>query len=317
MKRYAYLTVWFLLVATALHPSSAAQRSSTRQTRAVAFPAKPGFYIQFSMCHACTYYGWQKDTVSALGKAGVQAFVSDDPGSGYHDTEQPYLPLQSLRLRGVVGSRRVAEDWVTPVYAGPFDTEEAARQVFSQLASILKSALDESDKRGAQVGSEPYSRQFRDCSGNHCALAGYSVQLVSVASVSAQPRRTQDAELNIGTLEENATYYEAVDWCSFKSPSISSKADIFFINADEDPYRLWLNINGRITALKLVSSTFKSVPRLRLGSSYTETYRSGDITAHITYVVIKKYAEGTAHNARVVVTKGNRSKTVKTVGECG
>jgi hypothetical protein len=148
MKRYAYLTVWFLLIATALLPSSAAQRSSARQTRPTAFPAKPGFYIQVSMCHACTYYGWQKDNVSALDKSGVQALVSDDPGSGYHDTEQPYLALQFLRLRGVVGSGRVTEDWFTPVYAGPFDSEEAAKQVFSQLVSILKSALDESDKRG-------------------------------------------------------------------------------------------------------------------------------------------------------------------------
>lgn len=314
MKRHSYLTVWFLLVTTALHASSAPQRS-TRQTRPTALPAKPGFYIQFSMCHACTYYGWQKDTASALGEAGVQAFASDDPGSGYHETKQPFLALRSLRLRGVVGSGRVTEDWFTPVYAGPFDSEETARLAFSQLPSILKSALDESDKRGAQVGSESYSRQFRDCSGNHCALAGYFVQLVSVTSVFVPPQQTQNAEITIGTLPEQAEFYEAENWCNFKSPTANSKANIFFVNQAEDPYVLWLNINGRVTSLKLVSSTH--VRGLKIGSSYTETYRAREVTARITYVITKKFAEGTAHVATVTVTKGNRSKTVKTVGECG
>lgn len=318
MKRYAYLTVWFLLVATALHLSSAAQRRGTTQRRPSAFPAKPGFYIQFSMCHACTYYGWQKDTVSALGKAGVQAFASDDPGSGYHNTEQPYLALQSLRLRGVVGSQRVTEDWFTPLYAGPFDSEVAARQVFAQLASILRSALDESDKRGAQVGSEPYSRPLRDCSGNHCTLAGYSVQLVSVAGASAQLGPVQDTELNIGILDEKANIYDnVIDWCYFKSPSSQSKANIFFVNLDETPNIFWLNIDGRLTALKLVGSSRRNLQRLTKGSSYTERYRSGDISAFITYVVVRKYPEGAAYTATVVVTRGNRSKTVKTACECG
>lgn len=315
MKRYAYLIVWFLLVGAPLDPSSVAQRSSARQTRPTAFPAKPGFYIQFSMCHACTYSGWQKDTVSALGNAGIQALVSDDTGSGYHDTEQPYLALQSLQLRAVVGSQRITEDWFTPLYAGPFDSEEGARQVFSQLQSILKSALDESDRRGAQVGSEPYSREFRDCSGNHCALAGYSVRLVSVTSASAQPRRLVDPELNIGTLPEKAEFYETPNWCFFRRPSATPTTYIFFINQYEDPFTLRLKLDGSVRVLKLVSSTH--VRGLKKGSSYTETYRSGDVTAHITYVVTKQYAEGTAHTATVVVAKGSRSKTVKTVGECG
>jgi hypothetical protein len=275
----------------------------------------PGFYIQFSMCHACTYYGWQKDTVSALRKAGVQAFASDDPGSGYHATEQPFLALRSLRLREVVGSGRVTEDWFTPVYAGPFNSEEAARLVFSQLPSILKSALDESDRRGAQVGSESYSRQFRDCSGNHCALAGYSVQLVSIASVSVPPQQTQNAELNIGTLPEKAEFYETPNWCFFRSPSARPTTYIFFINQYEDPFTLRLNIDGSVRALKLLSSTH--VRGLKKGSSYTETFRSGDITARITYVITKIFAEGTAHAATVIVRKGNSSKTIKTVGECG
>jgi hypothetical protein len=138
-------------------------------------------------------------------------------------------------------------------------------------------------------------------------------------SVSAQSRRTQNAELNIGTIDNSDIFDGVVDWCFFKSPSASerSKSYIFFVDLDETPYKFWLNIDGRVTALKFISSTRKNLRRLKKGSSYTERYRSGDITAHITYVIVKKYPEGEAFTATVVVTKGNRSKTVKTVGECG
>lgn len=188
IRRYACcITVCFLLMATTLSQSSAAQRRSTRQVRATAFPAKPGFYIQFAMCHACAYVGWQKDTVSALSKAGVQAFVSDDPASGYgyYDTEQPYSTREGrpLRLRRVVTSRRVTEDWFKSLYAGPFDSEQAARQVFSHLPSTLKPALDAFIKSRAHLRHEEdvqWSRQLTDCSGNHCRLAGYSFELLRV-----------------------------------------------------------------------------------------------------------------------------------------
>ncbi|MEK6284004.1 MAG: hypothetical protein AABN95_26950 [Acidobacteriota bacterium] len=138
-------------------------------------------------------------------------------------------------------------------------------------------------------------------------------------SVSAQSRRTQDAELNIGTINNIEKYSDTPCFCWFKSPSASehSESYIFSVDVNEYPYRVWLNINGRVTALKLVSSTLKNNQRQKKGSSYTETYRSGDITAHITYVVVKEYAEGADYTATVVVTKGNRIKTVKAVGECG
>ncbi len=137
----------------------------------------------------------------------------------------------------------------------------------------------------------------------------------SSAVVSAQSSRTQDVELNIGTLPEKAEFYETPNWCFFRSPSAKPTTYMFWINQYDDPVTFRLNIDGRVRVLKLVSSTH--VRGLKKGSSYTETYRSGDITAHITYVVTKKFAEGTAHTATVVVTKGNRSKTIKTVGECG
>ena len=133
--------------------------------------------------------------------------------------------------------------------------------------------------------------------------------------VSAQSRPTQDAELNIGTLPEKADFYETPNWCFFRSPSAKPTTYMFWINQYDDPVTLRLNIDGSVKALKLVSSTHGR--GLRKGSSYTETFRSGGITARITYVITKIFAEGTAHTATVVVTKGNRSKTVKTVGECG
>jgi len=43
---------------------------------------------------------------------------------------------------------------------------------------------------------------------------------------------------------------------------------------------------------------------LTKGSTYTERYRFGNITAQVTYVVVKKYPEGAAYTATVVVTKG-------------
>ena len=136
-----------------------------------------------------------------------------------------------------------------------------------------------------------------------------------MATVSAQSLRSQEADLNIGTLPEKAEFYQTPNWCFFRSPSATPTTYIFFVDQYDDPFTLRLNIDGSVRVLKLVSSTH--VRGLKKGSSYTETFRSGDITARITYVVTKKYAEGTAHTATVVVTKGGRSKTVKTVGECG
>lgn len=138
-------------------------------------------------------------------------------------------------------------------------------------------------------------------------------------NVSAPPRRTQDAELNIGTINNIEKYSDGPCFCWFKPPLASKQSEsyIFSVDVNNQPYRVWLNIDGRVTALKLVSSTLKNNQPQKKGSGYTETYRSGDVTARITYVVVRNYPEGADYTATVVVTKGNRVKTVKAVGECG
>jgi hypothetical protein len=134
MKLRGCWLIGLVLIAVLFTLSSGQVRR--RQSRVTASPAKPGFYIQFDMCHACAYGGWQKDAVSALGRAGVQAFVSDDISSHY--TEQSYWTLKSVRLRRVRN-----EGWPTPVYAGPFPSEDSDRQVFYRLPSILNPVFDE------------------------------------------------------------------------------------------------------------------------------------------------------------------------------
>ncbi|HEX3526331.1 MAG TPA: hypothetical protein VH988_04625 [Thermoanaerobaculia bacterium] len=172
MRKFIYCVVGVLLVGI---PSLAHQRAM-KGTMVTNFSAKPGFYIRLDVCHACAYYGWQRDTISAFRKVGIQAFVAEDTASHY--TEQQYWTLPSLLLRKV--SQKKDEDWSVPVYAGPFDFEQAAKQEFSKLASILKPSLDEFDKH--EVGNKPLSRQFTDCTGNQCTLAGYFVQFIKVQS---------------------------------------------------------------------------------------------------------------------------------------
>lgn len=181
MKRILILVALSLFLcstATAQGGGGESRKKAKRIARVVTSPAKAGFYIQFWMCHACAYGSWQKDTISALGRAGIQALVSDDKSSHY--TEQSYWPLRSIRLRNVKN-----EDWPTPVYAGPFPSEDSARQVFSRVPSILNPVFDEIDEQRAAIGDTEYknffSRSFRDCSGNQCDVYGFFVQLVRVS----------------------------------------------------------------------------------------------------------------------------------------
>ena len=174
MKRYACWLVGLLLFVTAFNLSSLAQVRGRKHTRVTTSAAKPGFYIQFEMCHACAYWGWQKDIISAFGRSGSQAFVSDDISSHY--SEQSYWTLRSLRVR-----RGRDEHWSLPVYGGPFETEYSAKRVFSHLPSILNQALDKYDKQRAEIGDTTrWSHQFERCTGNQCQLAGFFIQLVRV-----------------------------------------------------------------------------------------------------------------------------------------
>lgn len=148
------------------------------------------------------------------------------------------------------------------------------------------------------------------------------IALLCVTGSSAQPQRTQDTELKIGTVDNSNFAYLDGCGCYFKSPSAAknSSSAVFLAEiANPNVNRAWVSIDGRVTTLNFVSSTRRS-GRERRGERFTETYRSGDVTARVTYVVTKPSPPGgevTKYAATVVVTKGTRSKTVKAVGECG
>lgn len=173
MKRSVLAIV---LMSLSVVPCSAQGRK--KQSRATASRAKPGFYIQFEMCHACAFADWQKYTASALARAAVPALVSDDISSHY--TEQGYWTLSSIRLRRIRN-----EGWPMPLYGGPFESESAARQVFSRLPSILTPVFDQIDRERAAIGDTDYkkyfSRRFQNCSGNQCDIYGFFIQLVRVS----------------------------------------------------------------------------------------------------------------------------------------
>ena len=141
------------------------------------------------------------------------------------------------------------------------------------------------------------------------------VMLLGVTSISAQTRRAPNAELKIGIIDNDAEYLDC--GCYFSADGNSDSYN-FLANMNGDKGgRAYININGRVTALKFVSSTEGNKP-LKKGSSFVETYRSRNITARVTYVVtIPKKDEITKYTATIVVTKGNNRKTFKAVGECG
>ena len=147
------------------------------------------------------------------------------------------------------------------------------------------------------------------------------VVLLCVANTSAQMRRSQNTELKIGTINNLSNYLDGCG-CYFKSTPASKKSESYIFlaeTANSNGNRAWINIDRQVTALKFVSSTYRN-QRLKRGSSYIETYRSSNVTARITYVVTSPSAPGgelTKYASSIVVTKDNRSKTVKAVGECG
>lgn len=81
----------------------------------------------------------------------------------------------------------------------------------------------------------------------------------------------------------------------------------------------WMNIDGRVMKLNLLSTTRPS-GKERKGSSFTEVYRGGGVTARLNYVVTTPNRPGgevTKYAITITVTKGDRSQTVKAIGDCG
>jgi hypothetical protein len=147
------------------------------------------------------------------------------------------------------------------------------------------------------------------------------VVLLCAANASAQARRAQNTELKIGTINNLGNYLDGCG-CYFKSASAGKKSESYIFlaeTANSNGNRAWINIDGQVAALKFVSSTYRN-QRLKRGGSYMETYRFGNVTARITYVVTSPSAPGgelTKYAASIAITKDNRGTTVKAVGECG
>ncbi len=141
------------------------------------------------------------------------------------------------------------------------------------------------------------------------------VVLLSVMNISAQTRRPQNAELKIGIIDNDAEYLDC--GCYFSADGkYESYTFLANMNGNKDGLA-FININGRVTALKFVSSTEGNKP-LEKGNSFIETYRSGNITARVTYVVtIPERDLVTKYIATIEVTKGKNRKTFKAVGSCG
>jgi hypothetical protein len=81
----------------------------------------------------------------------------------------------------------------------------------------------------------------------------------------------------------------------------------------------WMNIDGRVMKLSLLSTTRPS-GRERKGSTFTEVYRGGGVTARVNFTVStpnKPGGEVTKYNIAITVTKGDRSQTVRATGDCG
>lgn len=210
MKRPTCWLIGLLLIAPVFNLSSPAQNRGRRQTSTAASPARPGFYIQFEIVRAAQYGNWQRDIISALGRVGVQGFVSDDISSHY--TEQSYWTLRDLRLRRPGAEGMTASGMSLPVYAGPFETEQSARQVSSQLPSILNPIFDKIDRGMAAPGDTTtyFSRRFENCTGNQCSLHALLIQLVRVQP-STTTARGQSGQLS------SATQNWGIFWNAFRA----------------------------------------------------------------------------------------------------
>ncbi len=137
--------------------------------------AKPGFYVQFSMCHACAYKGWQAEVASALAGSGVKASACDAPSSHY--TPRQYASLKTLRLR----QPQQEEEWDVNVYAGPMASQRSAAQLRSRIPSLLTEVFDRIDKQHEESGDHPHLvRRLENCTGNQCDIYGFFLQIVRV-----------------------------------------------------------------------------------------------------------------------------------------
>jgi hypothetical protein len=152
-------------------------------------------------------------------------------------------------------------------------------------------------------------------------LAGFpfSAYALHPASPKITPAGAQEL---IGLVDNSDFRYLDGCGCSVQPPSKGrNQRDHYYLLTelgDATGKRAWMNIDGRVTALSL-SSTTGPAPKRR-GSKFTEVYKGGGATARLTYTVSSPSRPGgevTKYTVTITVTKGNRSQTVRAVGDCG
>lgn len=147
------------------------------------------------------------------------------------------------------------------------------------------------------------------------------ILLISITNISAQSRSNQEEQLNVGLLDQIFKYTKEPCGCSFyQSTTIdfSKPTILYVIDRSEGPDKALMKINEKVTTLNLVSTTWtpKYAKSEKKGSSYIETYRSGDVKVRVTYVVSRMYDEGALYSTTIVVTKGKLTKTLKRYAGC-
>lgn len=110
--------------------------------------------------------------------------------------------------------------------------------------------------------------------------------------------------------------------CHLRSPSTGENSTLYVFVSDYTPEksrRAWVEVDGALKTLRLVSSTEKQGESHK-GDSYTEDYRAGDTKVSVRFVVVTPFfptVEVAEFSAAITVMKGGRSATVEAVGECG
>ena len=319
MKQLALFIPAAVFAITALSLSFPTQVESREPDGRRATTARPGFYLQVERCHACSYKDWQKDTAMALEKSGVQSFVSDVITS--HTSEQGYVTIRELPLRKVR-----SEGWPLPVYAGPFTSENQAREVITRLPAILEPAFNKFLKLNAEtekaIGT---SHRLENCSGNHCSLAGYSINLVRVAGSandSAKSTGAMDEPISIGVVRDTSAIGGCSCYFSPVSPGgkIGSEGYIFFADYAG---KARMNINGRDVELQEVGRE-QAKGELGRCSKKRCKYTASGISATVDYRETNKCppepnggCEVTGYDVTITVEKSGQRQKMKGKGECG
>jgi hypothetical protein len=207
---------------------------------------------------------------------------------------------------------------------GPFNSEASAMAALYKLPKLLPNHSLGEDERRKGVEPDPFGYPQNWVIGMY-QIVGFKTQAsegIGRQSVSS-PRGSSSGSQGLIGLVDNSDYrYRDGCGCSlWPSPRDRNLRHHYYLLTslgDTIGKRAWMNIDGRVRALSLLSTTGPA-PNRR-GSKFIEVYRGGDVTARITYIVSnpnKRGGEVTKYSATITVTKGNRSQTIRAVGDCG